>query len=244
MVGGSSNPPAPVHLTLPFAAMSKKSDDRKNVVIVGGGGYGIGLARDLSAKLDRSKYNLTLVSARPYYIHLVAAIRFTVTSEGQIEDRAFVPYDHLFVNGNGTLVTGKVTGIEEFGKGRGGQLVLQSGDKVPYDVLVLATGATWGGPLDFPDADGDVRASLEAWRRRYAAANEIVFIGGGAVGIGKFLCTHLRLGMAKYSPPCSLETAGEVRDAFPVSTRGLCYRIGVANMPHCIGQESHYCSRR
>lgn len=170
--------------------MSKKSDDRKNVVIVGGGGYGIGLARDLSAKLDRSKYNLTLVSARPYYIHLVAAIRFTVTSEGQIEDRAFVPYDHLFINGNGTLVTGKVTGIEEFGKGRGGQLVLQSGDKVPYDVLVLATGSTWGGPLDFPDADGDVRASLEAWRRRYAAANEIVFIGGGAVGIGKFLHTR------------------------------------------------------
>ena len=165
--------------------MSKKSDDRKNIVIVGGGGYGVGVARGLSAKLDRSKYNLILISARPYYIHLVAAIRFTVSSEGKLEDRAFVPYDNLFVNGNGTFVLGKVLAIDDHGHGRGGELSLHGGEKVPYDVLILATGFSWGGPLDFPDADTDVRSGLEAWRGKYAAANEIVFVGGGAVGIGR-----------------------------------------------------------
>lgn len=165
--------------------MSKKSDDRKNVVVVGGGGYGSGFAHDLSAKLDASKYNLVLISARPYYIHLVAAIRFTVTSEGSLEDRAFIPYDKLFVNGNGTFVQGKVTAVEDLGKGNGGDVVLENGEKVHYDVLVLATGSSWSGPLSFPDGDSDVRTSLNSWRDKYTTASEIVFVGGGAVGIGK-----------------------------------------------------------
>lgn len=164
--------------------MSKKSDDRKNVVIVGGGGYGTGLARDLSAKLDASKYNLILISARSYYVHLVAAVRFTVTSEGKLEDRAFIPYDHLFVNGNGTFVQGKVTAVEDFGRGRGGDVVLENDEKVHYDTLVLATGLLWGGALAFPDLDADVRRSLADWRKKFAGASEIVFVGGGAVGIG------------------------------------------------------------
>ncbi|THH28006.1 hypothetical protein EUX98_g6183 [Antrodiella citrinella] len=174
--------------------MSKKSDDRKNVVVVGGGGYGATLVHELSSKLDASKYNLIMISARPYYIHLVAAVRFTVTSEGKLEDRAFMPYEKLFVNGNGAFFQGKVTGINDLGKGRGGEVSLEDGQTVHYDALVLATGSQWSGPLDFPDANSDVHSELDAWRRKYTAANHIVFVGGGSVGI---------------------ETAGEIRDAFP-----------------------------
>ncbi|KAH8103898.1 hypothetical protein BXZ70DRAFT_670573 [Cristinia sonorae] len=174
--------------------MAKKSDDRKDVVILGGGGYGITLAGDLTKKLDSSKYNLTLVSARPYYIHLVAAIRFTVTDEGKLEDRAFIPLDKLFASGNGTVVQGKVTAIEEVGEGKGGELLLETGEKIHYDTLILATGSNWPGPVGFPDSDNDIRSFLDSARSKYAAAKEIVFIGGGALGI---------------------ETAGEVRDSFP-----------------------------
>lgn len=164
--------------------MSKKTDDRKNVIIVGGGGYGAGLARDLSAKLDASKYNLILVSARPYYLHFVAAVRFTVTAEGKLEDRALVPLDKLFVNDNGTFILGKVSAIKDFSSGSGGEVVLQNGEKLHYDALVLATGLSWSGPLDFPDATADVHASIATWRQKYTTAKEIVFVGGGAVAIG------------------------------------------------------------
>ena len=195
--------------------MSKKSDDRKNVVIVGGGGYGGLLARDLSGKLDPSKYNLVLISARPYYVHLLAAARFTVSAAAGLENRALVPYDKLFVNGNGTFVLGKATSIADSGNGQGGQVALENGEKIPYDILVLATGSSFSGPIAFPDSDDAVRDHLKLWRERYAAARDIVFIGGGAVGIGEQVILI----------PCSQEidqsirlseTAGEVLDAYPV----------------------------
>lgn len=165
---------------------SKKSDDRKTIIIVGGGGYGGVLAHELSAKLDASKYNLVVVNPRPYYIHYVAAARFSASSVGNIEDRALVSYDHLFVNGNGTLVQGKVTSIHEKEKGRGGHVELDNGETLAYDTLVLAPGSTWPGPLGYPDDDTGLRTQLKEWRSKFAAAKEIAVIGGGAVGIGAY----------------------------------------------------------
>ncbi|KAI0076565.1 FAD/NAD-P-binding domain-containing protein [Panus rudis PR-1116 ss-1] len=174
--------------------MSKRNDQRKNVVVVGGGFAGFTAVKILSAKLDRTKYSLTLVTARPYYIHLISGARFTVTSEGDFEDRSIIPYDGLFVNGNGTHVVGTVTAIEESAPGKGGNVVLQKGDKIPYDSLIIATGSIWPGALNFPNADEEVRGWVSDWRRKYANAKHVVIIGGGAVGI---------------------ETAGEIKEAFP-----------------------------
>jgi len=174
--------------------MSKKSDDCKAIVIVGGGAFGSALARNLSGKLDPTKFNLSLITSRCHYIHLIAATRFTVTAEGNLEDTALIPYDKLLLNGNGTIVFGTATSIQEKGPAQGGDLILDNGESVWYDVLVLATGTIWSGPLDFPVADADVRAFINQSRKKYEAAREIVLVGGGAVGI---------------------ETAGEIRDTFP-----------------------------
>ncbi|TCD68495.1 hypothetical protein EIP91_010670 [Steccherinum ochraceum] len=175
---------------------SKKSDDRKTLVIVGAGGFGGVLAHELSVKFhaDKLNYNLVVINPRPYYLHNVASPRSVVSAMDNLEERALIPFDNLFVDGNGTFIQNKVTSIEEKGKGLGGHVKLDNGETVAYDALVLSPGSTWPGPVGFPDDHNALRAQLTEWRARFAAAKEIAVVGGGAVGI---------------------ELAGEIRDVFP-----------------------------
>jgi len=174
--------------------MSKTSEDKKNVVVVGGGAAGIPIARGLSAKLDASKYNLILVNPRTYSIHMLAGARLTTSDVDHLEDTAFIPYDQLFSNGHGSLKVGKVTAIDASKGSQGGVLTLQDGQKLPYEILVLTPGSTWSGAVAFPDDKDAVTEWLKQWRAKYAKANHIVLAGGGAVGI---------------------ESAGEIKDQFP-----------------------------
>ncbi|CDO72240.1 hypothetical protein BN946_scf184970.g92 [Trametes cinnabarina] len=171
-----------------------KAQFPRNVVIVGGGWAGTLIARQLSAKLDASKHRIILVNNRPFFIHLIATARMTVTPEDRLEDKALVPFDKLFYNGNGTVKIGNVVSIAETAPGKGGKVVLEDGEEIPYSALVLATGSIWPGPINFPQKDADVRAHINSWRSKYEKANHVVIVGGGAVGI---------------------ETAGEVKEAWP-----------------------------
>ncbi|KAI0049182.1 FAD/NAD-P-binding domain-containing protein [Auriscalpium vulgare] len=154
---------------------------KKNVVVVGGGGAGAIVSRELSGKLDHSKHNLTLITAHPFIVFFPAMVRTTTTAEGKLEDQALIPQDKLFLNGKGTLRIGRVVSVED--KGKGGEVVLADGSRVPYDVLVLTPGSLWSGPLDLPDSKEDVIEHINAWRKKFASANNIVLVGGGAVGI-------------------------------------------------------------
>jgi len=157
---------------------------KKNVVIVGGGGGGAQIVRTLSQKLDATKYNLTLISAHPFFIHYVASLRVVVTAQGTLEDRALIPYDNLFINGNGRFKQGTVTAIEATSGSRGGKIILESGETVSYDVLVLAPGSRWDPILDFPFDGEETRLHIGEWRDKFRSAKKIVIAGGGAVGIG------------------------------------------------------------
>lgn len=173
--------------------MSKKSDDKKSVVVLGGGFVGSLLARALSAKLDPAKHDLVLVDQRPFTVNLISSARMTVTKEGNIEELGRIPFDKLFVNGNGSYHRGKAVSIEESKPGAGGSVVLETGEHVPYDVLVLATGSTWPGPLNFPESER-FGEHVKEWRKKVADAKDIYIVGGGAVGI---------------------EYAGEIRETYP-----------------------------
>ena len=61
--------------------------------------------------------------------------------------------------------------------------------------LVLATGSRWSGPIDLPDSEADLRKLVSQWREKFKAAEDIVIVGGGAVGV---------------------ELSGEIRDEYPV----------------------------
>ena len=160
----------------------KKSDSKKNVVLVGGGYANVHVVQALAKTLDRTRFNLILLTPRPYYIHIVAGLRIAVTEEGKVEDQAFIPYDKL---PGCSLVQGKVASIEESAPGKGGVLVLESKERIEYAALVLGTGSAWSGTTDFPDTDEAVREYVRTWRSRFAKASNIVVVGGGAVGIGK-----------------------------------------------------------
>ena len=196
------------------------SATRKSVVVVGGGAAGATITRILSSKINASTTSLTLVTARPFAIHLPACIRMTTTAEGKLEDDALIPYDSLLVNGNGTIKIGRVTSIEQ-GKESSGTLVLSSGERVQYDFLVLAPGAEWEGPLAFPDDREAVLEHIKSWRRKSENASGIILAGGGAVGCGTLFYLSV-LGV-------SLTT---------------CFRIRWRDQGRVPAQEGHHCSLR
>ncbi|TFK59014.1 hypothetical protein BDN72DRAFT_738911, partial [Pluteus cervinus] len=151
----------------------------------------------LSAQLDPSKYDLYLITSRPFHTHLVAGLRTIVTDEGSLENRIFIPYDKNLVNGNnGELVVDTVVAIEE--SQEGGVNVVQSGRRVEYSVLVLMPGNIWEGPLAFPNTKDEVLLAVgwvADWRKEFTEAQDIVLVCGGAVGI---------------------ELAGEIKGQWPV----------------------------
>jgi len=168
---------------------------RKSIVVVGGGAAGATITRILSSKINPNTTTLTLVTARPFAIHLPATIRMTTTSEGKLEESALIPYDSLLVKDNGTIKIARVSVIEQGKEGRDGTVVLSTGERIRYDFLVLAPGAEWEGPLAFPDDRAAVLEHIKSWRRKFEnAKGGIVLAGGGAVGC---------------------EYAGEIKDAFP-----------------------------
>lgn len=163
-----------------------KTMGKKTVVVVGGGFIGSQLARRLSATLDSAKHTLILVDARPYALWLIAGCRMTVTDEGHLEERCFVPYDNLFVNGNGTYQQGKVVSInvvQEKGSSKD-TIVLEDGERVEFDALVLATGSSYTGPVAFPDNPTECIAHIEQWRGKFKEAEHVCLVGGGGVAVG------------------------------------------------------------
>ena len=157
--------------------MPDKESVKENIIVVGGG-YGANVARSISASLDASKFNLILINPLPYRIHLVATARMVVSDKDKLEDTAFMPYDKLFHNGKGKFIQALVSSVEK------DVIVLESGERLPYFALVVATGSKWSGPIAFPREASAVSSYLAERRKEFKNANNIVIVGGGAVGIG------------------------------------------------------------
>jgi NADH dehydrogenase FAD-containing subunit len=157
---------------------------RKNIVIVGGGAFGASVAKGISSarNFDTSRYRLILVTPRPFFVHLPGLVRTAVTSIGNLEDEVLMPYDD-FMKGKGEVKVGTVASFSE--EKEGGEVVLESGEKIPYSALVLTPGSIWEGPLNLPVSESDIRRHFGTWRSAFEKANDIVLVGGGSVGIGE-----------------------------------------------------------
>nr|BAE66642.1 hypothetical protein [Flammulina velutipes] len=115
-----------------------------------------------------------------------------VSDRDKLEDKALIPLDNIFHNGKGTLVQASVTSVEK--EKTGGFVVLDNGEKLPFYVLVVATGSKWSGPVDFPSKPEDVTKWISEQRKKFKDAKNIVIAGGGSVG---------------------LELSGEIKDIWP-----------------------------
>lgn len=113
----------------------------KNIVIIGGGVAGTNAARELWKKIDKQQYNVILINDRPFYYHLLAGIRMTVSPVDTLEEKALIPYDKFFAKGNGTFTLGKVVGVTNDEATGQGSVQLESGEVVPFHYLLLASGS-------------------------------------------------------------------------------------------------------
>jgi len=186
-------------------------------LVIVGGGTGAQLARDLSGKLDASKVSITLVDARPYRVHLIAMARIIVTDEGNLEKDAFAPYDKLFINGNGQFIQGRAISVETEKGGKSGDVVLEGGKRVHFDVLVLAPGSKWSGAIQVPDDAAEATKVLAQARESFKTAKKVVIAGAGAVGLGasnlltfqklhaglQYLCSSRNCGRNQRHLPCA-----------------------------------------
>ncbi|KAJ7151223.1 hypothetical protein C8R46DRAFT_1123597 [Mycena filopes] len=175
---------------------AKKNDDRKSIVVVGGGSAGVNIARPLSSKLDPAKYKLVLVNPRPFRVLLPATLRAVVSDVDNLgtTEAALVPYDKVFHDGNGLFVQDSVTGVHQNAGEASGFLELGSGEQLPYDILILATGLSWPDPIAFPNSVDEVKTYLTKSHEKFAAAESYLLVGGGAIGC---------------------ELAGELKDIWP-----------------------------
>ena len=171
-------------ITLIFLMASKLS-----VVVIGGGVAGITVAQTLDKKLNPTTHSVTLITGRDYFLHLPATLRMLVTPEPDLEHNAVLPYDNIFGTGNGVgrlsrVIYGKVDHVEENYEGEGGSVHLSNNEKINWDVLVIASGSVWKGPLNFPSTKKDVLLWTQAWQEKFSKARNVVLVGGGAVGLG------------------------------------------------------------
>ncbi|KAF9480977.1 FAD/NAD(P)-binding domain-containing protein [Pholiota conissans] len=166
---------------------------KKRVVVVGGGGAGASIVRGLVKVLDPSKHELILITSRPQYAHLPAALRVLVDEDTPI-NTLFMPYDTIFDHFPAKLVIGCISSIDENKSLQGGRLILKTGEQIVYDILAVATGSRWDGCLSFPSEQDLYEEHIRIWRNKFAKAHDIVIVGGGAVGI---------------------EAAGEIKDVYP-----------------------------
>lgn len=142
--------------------------NRPRVVIVGGGYVGWEVARDLDAHAD-----VTLIEARDAFVHVPVMIRALL--EPALLDRAIIPYDTLLDHGR--VRRGRVASVEADG------VTLTSGERVPADYIVVATGSRYAAPFKPQDESVDsLRAASAAVHVKLRAAKRVAIVGAGAVG--------------------------------------------------------------
>lgn len=61
----------------------------------------------------------------------------------------------------------------------GSEVITSSGDRVPFDFLVISTGTTYSGP----STRAEQIKVYEGEKKKLSAANTVLIIGGGPVGV-------------------------------------------------------------
>ena len=77
-----------------------------------------------------------------------------------------------------------------------GYVVLEGGENVLFDALILAAGLKHSGPVNFPDDPTQCLAHIERWRTNFREAKDVMLVGGGGVAIGP--CSVLYLSIVSY----------------------------------------------
>lgn len=142
-----------------------------DVVVIGGGYAGVRLAK----RLDGTA-RVTLVDRKEVFFHRIASLRAGVRPDWSVTP--FIPYDRLLRDGR--VVVGKAVRIDTGER----QVVLATGERLPYDVVVIATGADYPEPARFTGTTAEeTLKSFAGHQRRVATAEHVLVVGGGPSGV-------------------------------------------------------------
>ena len=170
------------------SGLSKEDLSKKHIVIIGGG-YG---GSELATLLLKHNLPFTLIDPKDFFHHNVAALRAAVNPEWM--PKTGISYALTFGD---KFVQAKVTSVDF----ESNKVHLDNGDVIEFTDLVFAVGSD--GPFPgralanvFKDASNEYLKLSQAIDK----ANDIVIVGGGAVGV---------------------EIAGEIGDKYKAKTLTL-----------------------
>lgn len=150
------------------------SASKLRIVVIGGGYAGVTVAGALEKKFD-----VTLIDRNDILFHSVAAARAIADASGAWVPRVLVPHKLVF----GKFIKASVQHIDSLNK----SVTLDSGQKLEYDFLVIATGssAAWPAKPEAPDfwSRENIVARFKEVHANIKKSKSIVIIGGGAVGV-------------------------------------------------------------
>ncbi|KAG2502378.1 hypothetical protein JM18_009774, partial [Phytophthora kernoviae] len=179
------------------------------ILIVGGGPAGVAVAQTLATELtDNDDTEVIVLEKSKFYYHAVGTPRAVV--DATYTKNLFVPYDNVipesaksFVKFQRVIVTRIVPGaneVEYASIGDDDELVAGPVKSMAYDYLVVATGSTYTVPIKQPKNNFKrltTETKLAEVRDQVKAANSVLIVGGGAVGV---------------------EVAGEIKSKYPNKT--------------------------
>ncbi|MPZ37337.1 MAG: hypothetical protein GEU95_04615 [Rhizobiales bacterium] len=154
----------------------------RRIVIVGGGPAGVGAA--LGARQQDAAAEITLVNDEQHEPYEKPPLSKAVLTGRAMPEHAPIAGPKGVAGANITLKTARVTAIDKASR----TVVTESGERIPYDSLVLATGSRNRILPMFPhDRPGIyyLRTADEALalKAHLGLAKSLILIGGGVVGL-------------------------------------------------------------
>ena len=170
--------------------------DPKHIVIIGGSYAGTKVAHQILKQIPNSR--VTLVDPSDVFYYNIAAPRIIAKPKEARVDQYLIPIMDKFKQypeSRFSFVQGYASSVDTTAK----IVSVRDGKDIKYDYLVVASGSTTPGTvgdeaIPFKTTGADIREKVEAAQKRVAAADSIIIIGAGPVGV---------------------ESAGEIAQAYP-----------------------------
>lgn len=163
--------------------------DAKNVVVIGGSFAGFELVNRLSHSLPTG-YKIIWIEKNSHLNYSFNFPRYSVMSGH--EYKAFIPYDGAATGAPAGIFTRIQDRVVE---ATASDVLLASGQKVPYTYLAIATGSTQPLPVQVSATEREHACrELRTIQRLINSSQKVAIVGGGAVGV---------------------ELAGDIKDFYP-----------------------------
>jgi NADH dehydrogenase FAD-containing subunit len=143
------------------------NNNKANIVVVGGGFCGI-TALKLLEQVDC--FQVTLIDTKDFFEYTPSMVQ--AFTDANIESSATVPYTKVLTNSH--FVQGHVSTVCQ-------DRVILDNRIVPFDYLVLSTGATYGQGMKMSNTSASFRRkTLTHMRRNMFEAKRVLIVGAGA----------------------------------------------------------------